>query len=473
MVVNDASAMSVAIGEAYRRLRGVPAQNVVHLQVPLGDDAALRSPAHERIDRAGYTARVRDPIARFLRENDPRRADPDPRHDQGRAAARRRRSARRATDRAPHRRGRRRARGAVLAARRPRGNRGRRQPLLPLEPAVRRVAQPLPGCAAALSRGAHHRLSGCAGSEDGRAARRRRAALARGGARLRRHLGDRREPAPVDRLPRGQRRDAAPRGRGIGCARSGAAARHRARIRLRRRRDRGLRILGEQRREPPSRAVLRRDRGPPGPGPFRAALDRRHDRLHRRAHLHPPARAVWPVARRRPDPRRCRRGRGARRRAAALRRDAADAAGRLRARGARGRGLLPQRALSLVDERLRRRSADADRAAVQARRRHGRRRRPRSARRLPRAAERRSARRRPRRLRRPLRRRLRPGRRRRDLRRDPLRARRAHGERASRAPISTATARSTIATARYSTSGSATPPAPAAAASLGARHGQP
>jgi uncharacterized protein (TIGR03790 family) len=73
VVVNDANAISVAIGEAYRRQRGVPAQNVVHLQIPLpvSDDPALRSPAaHERIDRAGYTARVRDPIARFLREND-------------------------------------------------------------------------------------------------------------------------------------------------------------------------------------------------------------------------------------------------------------------------------------------------------------------------------------------------------------------------------------------------------------------
>jgi uncharacterized protein (TIGR03790 family) len=70
VVVNDASATSLAIGEAYLRLRSVPAQNVVHLQVPLGDDAALLAATHERIDRAGYTARVRDPIARFLREND-------------------------------------------------------------------------------------------------------------------------------------------------------------------------------------------------------------------------------------------------------------------------------------------------------------------------------------------------------------------------------------------------------------------
>jgi uncharacterized protein (TIGR03790 family) len=70
VIVNDASAMSLAIGEAYRRQRGVPARNVVHLQLPLGDDAALRTTAHEQIDRAGYNARVRDPVARFLREND-------------------------------------------------------------------------------------------------------------------------------------------------------------------------------------------------------------------------------------------------------------------------------------------------------------------------------------------------------------------------------------------------------------------
>ena len=70
VVVNDASPMSLAIGEAYRRLRGVPAQNVVHLQLPLGDDPKLSTTAHERIDRAGYTKRVRDPVARFLREND-------------------------------------------------------------------------------------------------------------------------------------------------------------------------------------------------------------------------------------------------------------------------------------------------------------------------------------------------------------------------------------------------------------------
>jgi uncharacterized protein (TIGR03790 family) len=70
VVVNDASATSVAIGEAYRALRRIPAQNVVHLQVPLGKDTALLELAHERIDRAGYTKRVRDPIARFLRERD-------------------------------------------------------------------------------------------------------------------------------------------------------------------------------------------------------------------------------------------------------------------------------------------------------------------------------------------------------------------------------------------------------------------
>ena len=70
VVVNDASAMSVAIGEAYRRLRDVPARNVVHLQIPVAD-AKLATPAHEAIDRQGYIARVRDPVARFLREHDP------------------------------------------------------------------------------------------------------------------------------------------------------------------------------------------------------------------------------------------------------------------------------------------------------------------------------------------------------------------------------------------------------------------
>jgi uncharacterized protein (TIGR03790 family) len=71
VVVNDAVPMSIAIGEAYLRQRNVPAQNVVHLQVPVGSDAALQTGAHEPTDRASYISRVRDPIARFLRENDP------------------------------------------------------------------------------------------------------------------------------------------------------------------------------------------------------------------------------------------------------------------------------------------------------------------------------------------------------------------------------------------------------------------
>jgi uncharacterized protein (TIGR03790 family) len=71
VIVNDASPMSLAIGEAYRRLRGVPAPNVVHLQLPVGSDPELVTTAHERIDRDGYTRRVREPVARFLRENDP------------------------------------------------------------------------------------------------------------------------------------------------------------------------------------------------------------------------------------------------------------------------------------------------------------------------------------------------------------------------------------------------------------------
>jgi uncharacterized protein (TIGR03790 family) len=71
VVVNDASPMSVAIGAAYRRLRDVPAPNVVHLRIPVADGAKLDTPAHEVIDRQGYVARVRDPVASFLREHDP------------------------------------------------------------------------------------------------------------------------------------------------------------------------------------------------------------------------------------------------------------------------------------------------------------------------------------------------------------------------------------------------------------------
>jgi uncharacterized protein (TIGR03790 family) len=70
VVVNDASAMSVAIGEAYLRLRNVPARNVVHLQLPVADGATLVTAAHEVISRQTYVEHVRDPVARFLRAND-------------------------------------------------------------------------------------------------------------------------------------------------------------------------------------------------------------------------------------------------------------------------------------------------------------------------------------------------------------------------------------------------------------------
>ena len=67
IVVNDASPVSVAIGEAYRRARGVPEENVVHLDVPL-QDPTLSTRRHEATSRHGYVRRVREPIARFLRE---------------------------------------------------------------------------------------------------------------------------------------------------------------------------------------------------------------------------------------------------------------------------------------------------------------------------------------------------------------------------------------------------------------------
>lgn len=68
VIVNRASAISLAIGESYRRLRGIPPDNVVALEIPI-EDAALATRRHERIRRADYDEKVRDPVARFLAED--------------------------------------------------------------------------------------------------------------------------------------------------------------------------------------------------------------------------------------------------------------------------------------------------------------------------------------------------------------------------------------------------------------------
>ncbi len=72
LVVNRASAVSEAIGAYYRRLRNVPAENVVRIEVPV-PAPGLHTRAHENLSRDEFSRRIRDPIARHLAERDPDR----------------------------------------------------------------------------------------------------------------------------------------------------------------------------------------------------------------------------------------------------------------------------------------------------------------------------------------------------------------------------------------------------------------
>jgi uncharacterized protein (TIGR03790 family) len=67
IVVNAESAVSVAIGEYYRALRGIPADRVARIHVPL-QDPTLSTRLHETISRERYEREVRDPLAAFLHE---------------------------------------------------------------------------------------------------------------------------------------------------------------------------------------------------------------------------------------------------------------------------------------------------------------------------------------------------------------------------------------------------------------------
>ncbi|MEM7410767.1 MAG: TIGR03790 family protein [Myxococcota bacterium] len=69
ILVNEASPVSVAIGDAYRRARGVPASQVLPLRIPL-EDPGLGTAAHETVSRQDYLRRVRDPVMRFLSQDD-------------------------------------------------------------------------------------------------------------------------------------------------------------------------------------------------------------------------------------------------------------------------------------------------------------------------------------------------------------------------------------------------------------------
>lgn len=68
IVVNDASAISRAIGEYYRTRRSVPANRVVHLSIPVRDPT-LTTYAHETISRADFEREIRAPVEAFLTES--------------------------------------------------------------------------------------------------------------------------------------------------------------------------------------------------------------------------------------------------------------------------------------------------------------------------------------------------------------------------------------------------------------------
>jgi uncharacterized protein (TIGR03790 family) len=64
---NGASEIYIAISRYYASRRGVPAGNVVALDLPLAD-STLTTKRHETVSRADYERLVRDPVAAFLTE---------------------------------------------------------------------------------------------------------------------------------------------------------------------------------------------------------------------------------------------------------------------------------------------------------------------------------------------------------------------------------------------------------------------
>ncbi len=67
VVVNDASPISVAIGERYAATRGVPAENVVALTIPMLDPT-LPDDSHETMLREDFDEKVRKPLEAILVE---------------------------------------------------------------------------------------------------------------------------------------------------------------------------------------------------------------------------------------------------------------------------------------------------------------------------------------------------------------------------------------------------------------------
>lgn len=67
VVVNDASSISVAIGERYAATRGISVENVVALTIPILD-SSLPDDSHETISREDFDEKVRKPLEAILIE---------------------------------------------------------------------------------------------------------------------------------------------------------------------------------------------------------------------------------------------------------------------------------------------------------------------------------------------------------------------------------------------------------------------
>jgi len=67
IVVNDASPVSLAIGEAYASARGIPVDQIIHLDIPL-PDPMLGDSRHESIARDAFERRIREPLERIFLE---------------------------------------------------------------------------------------------------------------------------------------------------------------------------------------------------------------------------------------------------------------------------------------------------------------------------------------------------------------------------------------------------------------------
>ena len=67
VVVNRASPVSVAIGQAYAEARGIPGDQIVELEIPVADPS-LGDARHESIGRDAFEQLIRQPLERIFEE---------------------------------------------------------------------------------------------------------------------------------------------------------------------------------------------------------------------------------------------------------------------------------------------------------------------------------------------------------------------------------------------------------------------